>query len=508
MATKKTWHPDFIAYCEKLIRTEEFEGFPVTRKKDGGIAWVKTKNSKEGKLRTEWWKKKAISIGLPTTGAWITKVARTIHPFGKRPCQICGSVMDIRYVHPQKRTIKSINKHLSTNFDYRDFKTIFEIAEIVDSEYGQSGLQSLAQALKIPFDNGDGLEKLIENIDDDLVLGPSSKFSPGAMGNPPDRLDGYHTYNICCRSKEDTGRHTENMSTYNQDRRAYEQWAEGGLKVADRMMRAGAGDGICAMCGESKKMTADHIGPISLGFAHRHDGFQPLCSSCQGGKRDRLFKRDIDILIQQENEGSHVVSWHVVGLWNNLKHDVQTDTEGERLSIAMKRNQGAYLSLLYKIYSRGNGIHLLPYLDPTQFHYDVEFRGIKPGLYECEGVNLIPGNKDQYTNNAGRYLRVSFDSLNDYASKDNRRIISVESQEIKDVFTEVARTLAQSNAIPQVIVDNFEQARNERDKNHRSRLMLGAWNKWDGANSPRDESVHRSIHSYMVAVWNQLIKEW
>ena len=31
------------------------------------------------------------------------------------------------------------------------------------------------------------------------------------MGNPPDRLDGFHSYNNCCRPTADKGRSDENM---------------------------------------------------------------------------------------------------------------------------------------------------------------------------------------------------------------------------------------------------------------------------------------------------------
>lgn len=506
--SERNTHPDFNIYCERLVNHSNFNKFPVTRNKDESIGWVKAKNSVQGKERTTWWMEKGESLGLPTTGKWISVVVKKIHPFGEKPCQICGRVLSIRYVYPNKTTIKSINKRIPIEFDYHDFKTIFEIAEEVSDQQGNDGLQKLASALKLGWDGEGGLDGIRQIIQDELVVKESRKLSPGAMSNAPDRLDGYHTYNICCRSKEDTGRWEVNMGTYNQDRRAYEQWAEGRLKVASRMMRAGSGNGTCAMCKEVKKMTADHIGPISLGFSHRYDGFQPLCGSCQGAKRDRLFKQDMEILIQQEKDGSKVVSWHVEGLWNGLKHHVQTDTQGELLSIAMKRNQWAYLILLHKIYSIGHGIHLLPYLDPEQFDFDVEFIGIKPGLYQCDNFVLTQGDKDQYTNNAGRYLRVSFDSLNDYVSKDNRRIIPVKSQEIEAAFTKVARALTQSNVIPQEIIDHFEQARRERDKNHRSKLMLEAWNKWDDAGRPEDETVKKTIQSFMVTVWNQLIKEW
>ena len=508
MAVKKKWHPDFIAYSEKLTRTKEFEGFPVTRNRDSGIGWVKTKNSKEGLQRTEWWKNKAISLGLPTTGKWISDVVKHIHPFGEKPCQVCGRVLSIRYEYPTKTTIKSINKHLSTNFDYHDFQSIFEIAKTVNSQHGHDGLKSLAKSLKIQFKHGNNLEELILIIDKNLVSEESRKFSPGAMSNAPDRLDGYHTYNICCRSKEDTGRHAENMGTYNQDRRAYEQWAQGDLKVADRMMRAGAGDGECAMCKEWKKMTADHIGPISLGFAHRYDGFQPLCSSCQGGKRDRLFKQDMELLLEHESRGAHVISWHAQVLWDCLKKNVKTDEEGERFSKTLKRNQWAFLTLLHKIYSGGFGMHLLPLLDPEQFFFDVEFKGVKAGMYQCDDFKKIPGDKDQYSNNAGRYIRVSFESLDEYMSKQNRRIIPVQSQEMEDSFTQLARVLKQSTEIPRDLTEQFQRAKAERNKDHRSVLMFNAWTKWTELGSPVDKNVKEAIFHFMHAVGNQLIKEW
>jgi Alw26I/Eco31I/Esp3I family type II restriction endonuclease len=508
MAKERNWHTNFVSYCEDLIKTAQFEGFPVSRNKDGRIGWVKAKGSKEGKLRTDWWKFKAASLGLPTTGKWISDVVKYIHPFSKKPCQVCGKVLSIRYEYPTKTTIKSINKHLRTEFDYNEFKSIYEITQIVYSDHGQDGLQSLAKCLKIPFEHGSGLEEIVQIIKDELVSQESRKFSPGAMSNAPDRLDGYHTYNICCRSKEDTGRHAENMGTYNQDRRAYEQWADGDLKIASKMMRVGAGDGTCAMCGEWKKMTADHIGPISLGFAHRHDGFQPLCSSCQGGKRDRLFKQDIELLLEGESQGAHVISSHAQGLWDCLKKDVKTDEEGERFSKTLKRNQWAFLTLLHQIYSGGFGMHLLPLLNPEQFFFDVEFKGVKPGLYQCDSIRTIPGNKDQYTNNAGRYIRISFDALDEYMSKHNRRIIPVQSQEMEDAFTQLARTLKQSNEIPRELTEQFQRAKVEKDKDHRSVLMLGVWTKWTEFGSPVDENVREAIFNFMHAVWDQLIKEW
>ena len=46
------------------------------------------------------------------------------------------------------------------------------------------------------------------------------------------------------------------LTRYGQDRRVYENWADGDWKMADRLMSLFRKNGI----------SADHIGPISLGF--------------------------------------------------------------------------------------------------------------------------------------------------------------------------------------------------------------------------------------------------
>ena len=81
-------------------------------------------------------------------------------------------------------------------------------------------------------------------------------LGPGAMSNFPDRFDGFHSYNRCCRKREDTGRWDSNMSSYSKDRRAYEFWSDGNIHAANQFMHSYFFKGT----------SADHIGPISLGF--------------------------------------------------------------------------------------------------------------------------------------------------------------------------------------------------------------------------------------------------
>jgi 5-methylcytosine-specific restriction endonuclease McrA len=46
---------------------------------------------------------------------------------------------------------------------------------------------------------------------------------------------------------------------------------------------------ICLCCGKKKKLTADHIIPLSLGGTSNIDNIQPLCQSCNSKKRVRII---------------------------------------------------------------------------------------------------------------------------------------------------------------------------------------------------------------------------
>lgn len=43
-------------------------------------------------------------------------------------------------------------------------------------------------------------------------------------------------------------------------------------------------DNCCLKCGERKKLTVDHVLPVSLGGANTIDNLQPLCKSCNSSK--------------------------------------------------------------------------------------------------------------------------------------------------------------------------------------------------------------------------------
>jgi len=362
---KRTWHPKFVEYMKFIVAHPNYAGMPHPYKADGSIRWVVSANSDLGRQRMVWWDKKRESLGIPKEkGCW-AKVARAIHPTGKKSCQICGKEMSLDYVYPNKR----------------------------------------------------------------------GSLSPGAMSDVPDRFDGYHTYNICCRSKEDTGRHKENLMRYGQDRRAYENWAEGDWKAADWLMQVF----------RKHKISPDHIGPLSLGFSHRPK-FKVTSVKENIDKRNVMSYQDIQSLLADEQKGESVISWHSKFLWDKTKNLVKNDADAMALSKVMRKNLHHALIILSDIKSNSFAQFLVKnFLHPEHAFYSIEFANFDPKTGEYEKMIKNRGNIKQYRNNAARYIRISLESLDEYQGKENRRVKKWNNTEVDRLVESVLQCLRKGN---------------------------------------------------------------
>ena len=348
--TKRKWHPNFIKYMKYIANHPNYKGMPYLYKEDGEIRWVVTRSSKAGLARLEWWDNKRKELGLPKGDAWISKTARKNHPTGKKPCQICGKVMSLDYVYPNKRGGKS----------------------------------------------------------------------PGAMSNAPDRLDGFHSYNLCCRGKHDTGRHKENLSRYGEDRRVYENWSDGDWKAASWLMKVF----------NKHVLSPDHIGPLSLGFAHRPK-FQPMTSAQNSAKNNRMTLNDVNLLIEDEKNGEVVVSSHTKPLWDKLKKHIRNNKDALRASKIMRINMHNILLIFYEIHKNGYDNFLVDnFLHPEYASFSIKFIGFNPEDGSYKEMIKTKGNKKQYENNARRYIRKSLESLEKYKDVKNRNTIKISSSKI------------------------------------------------------------------------------
>jgi 5-methylcytosine-specific restriction endonuclease McrA len=262
------------------------------------------------------------------------------------------------------------------------------------------------------------------------------------MSNAPDRLDGFHTYNLCCRSKQDTGRSLDNLKTYGVDRRAFEHWSEGDWEAANLLMSQ-VTRGVCPRCGQVAQLTADHIGPISLGFRHT-PVFDAVCASCNSAKNNRMRLADVEQLLQLEGNELEVTSWHAKPLWRLSKHRVSDDSTALRLSKLMNVNQHEFLRLLVRARVAGAPDALLQFLSPEYAEHRVDFVGLDRLTLRYETIVLRPRQRTYALGKAARLIRIAFEALDDYARKEKRNVQMIPADLLVLEVAEVDRAVARA----------------------------------------------------------------
>ena len=336
---KRENHPEFTKYQEFIVSHPKYRGLHFTRNINGSVRWVVTGKSEEGQQRRNWWIAKCEELGIKVEAGALAKAAVAIHPTKIHVCQICGKSLRIEYVYPNKNLLKKLK--LAFQMEYQAFdKDVFQIID--ELSVNRENLEKLKAIFKFS-EQIQSAKKLKEQIYDTQTKASSKSFlSPGVMSNPPDRFDGFHSDGNCCRSESDKGRHKENLQRYGQDRRVYENWADGDWKQADRLMS------------EFRKfgLSADHIGPISLGFCHRPK-FHALTREENSAKNNRMSFTDVQVLIEDEKNGEQVVSWHSKYIWNSLKNRVRNDADAVKLSSLMRTNLHYVLTLFSIIDENG-----------------------------------------------------------------------------------------------------------------------------------------------------------
>jgi Alw26I/Eco31I/Esp3I family type II restriction endonuclease len=236
------------------------------------------------------------------------------------------------------------------------------------------------------------------------------------MSNFPDRFDGFHTYNRCCRSTQDKGRSRENLKSYTKDRRAYEYWSDGNLHAANMFM------------GSSffKSISADHIGPISLGFVHDPRYIRPMLGSDNSAKRDRLLVEDIEaILAVEEKTGIYPMSWYSSLIWEFVKENYKEHPNivATRYRDMLKQNMANFMFVLKTIMDNAgeHGREFLSdqYIEPKNdcFLHTYAFD---------ENGNILRETPRHFTerssNELDRFKRIAFESVYDYNEKENRQL--------------------------------------------------------------------------------------
>ncbi len=408
----REYHPACVAYQEFIASHSNYEGMPAKQLENGSVKWVAAGSSALGKKRKDWWLNKkaefvARKIKIPAH-AELSPVALLNHPTKVKPCQICGRIMSLKYIYPTKNTLKYINDNSMSSFYEGNFQTIFEIIDILTDLDGDVALRLLGCVFPDVL-NVKNITKATNIIRKNYVEKFSKKLSPGAMSNCPDRFDGFHSYNKCCRGQHDLGRHQTNLSRYGEDRRAYEYWADGDWKAANWLMKKFNRHGL----------SADHVGPISLGFSHR-PSFQPMSVAENSSKGNRMSFDDFKKLLHDESSGENIVSWHSKPIWNTLKKHVQNEADVLRLCKCMRKNLHNILLIFAKLDEDGMEEFLKSILNPDYAFYSIEFVGFDVGTGAYRDMKKTKGSRAEYTKNAERYVRIAFEAIRKYQGKENR----------------------------------------------------------------------------------------
>jgi Alw26I/Eco31I/Esp3I family type II restriction endonuclease len=260
-------------------------------------------------------------------------------------------------------------------------------------------------------------------------------LSPGVMSNFPDRFDGFHTYNRCCRSSQDTGRSKENLKSYTKDRRAYELWSDGNIHAANQFM------GSSFFFGKS----ADHVGAISLGFVHDPRYLRPMTSNDNSAKRDRLTVGDVAKILEIEScTNVYPMTWYSREIWEYIKRNYKSnlDKVGKEYRSALKQNFTNYMFILKSIIeNNGNEFLTELLLKPhyEDFMFDYTFNELSEIVDKSER-RFTERSKYEFD----RYVRIAFQSVVEYHEKENRNFAHNLNISELDILRNITTTIAKN----------------------------------------------------------------
>ena len=422
--SEKMWHPNFVKYMEFIISHPNYGGLAIDYDKEGSPRWIATAKSQTGIQRIEWAKQKAKELGIPIKPGVYAKVMHAIHPTKMKACQICGVSMSINYVYPNASFAKSIRQLFSIDIGIYD--SIYSVWDsVISAGYRKLELISLInEKFGTSYTESDSKDVILEECETLCRLGGKAHLGPGAMSNFPDRYDGFHTYNRCHRSAEDKGRSIENLRSYTRDRRAYEYWSDGNIQAANQFMGSGF----------FKGSSADHVGPISLGFIHDPRYLRPLGVSDNSIKRDRLSVEIInEVLDIQKKTNIYPMSWYSSLVWNYITANYLNNLDkiaGDYRNL-LKQSMSNYMYILGQILNlSGNGSDFLiqSVIQPKKqdFMYSYKFDNLG---------NIINATERNRTERASgefaRFARIAIGAVHDYNTKANRNL-SPKLSEVND----------------------------------------------------------------------------
>ncbi|QQW90121.1 Alw26I/Eco31I/Esp3I family type II restriction endonuclease [Helicobacter pylori] len=404
-----------------IINHPNYSGLPIKNKNNGEYMWLAPADTEIGKDRIKWCINKAYELKLigdisQSYPGIYADVMLKIHPTKHKICQICGNCMSLFYHYPSKNFLKSLND------TFNSYYTICDHISFIWDDLMMNGVNKIDLASffiekgDLNLDHQTAIkDEIIDSLEYSCRKGNKKCLSPGAMSNFPDRFDGFHSYNRCCREIQDLGRSQENLRTYTKDRRAYEYWSDGNIHAANQFMGSNFFNGI----------SADHIGPISLGFIHDPLYLQPMLSGENSSKRDRLTIIDIENIIKIQNRTSvYPISWYSARLWNYIQNNYKDKSDKTLLLYRdmLKQNMMNFMFILHSILTlcpkNGENFLIQAFIEPKRKYFNWTYSFNNMGeVVSREPRHFTVRNQDEFD----RYKRIALESVFEYNKKDNRK---------------------------------------------------------------------------------------
>ncbi len=190
--------------------------------------------------------------------------------------------------------------------------------------------------------------------------------------------------------------------------------------------------------------SADHIGPVSLGFVHDPRYLQPMTSSDNSTKRDRLQLIDIEKVIETEKRtGIYPMSWYSKLIWEHIRENIliiRKDTK--RIPLCIKQNMANFMYILWYIleYAPNNGEQFLvnAFLKPNFKYFEYSYSFNQSG----EILSITPRHfTDRNANEMERYCRIAIEAVYDFNDKENRQLApqntSEEQRRLASICTKI-----------------------------------------------------------------------
>lgn len=456
---KKNWHPEFVKYMDTIVNHENYKGLSIENKKNGKLCWIAPANSDIGQDRIKWCENKAKQLNLDIEPGVYAKVMLEIHPTKSKVCQTCGKSMSLYYHYPNANFLSNLNNKFNKNYTHCDHISYIWDDLIQNNIQSQEIAQYLINKGELNLQPTATKDEIINELE--LVCRTKGKkcLGPGAMSNFPDRFDGFHTYNRCCRTQHDKGRSKENLKSYTKDRRAYEYWSDGNIHAANQFMGSEY----------FQDTSADHIGPISLGFIHDPRYIQQMDIRSNSAKRDRLQIEDIEKIIEIENQTQICpVSCYSKIIWNHIKNNYDKNNI-KKYNDILKQNMVNFMYILWFVMDscqkKGEDVLVKIFLQPKFKYFKCTYKFSKVGAIIQESQrNITQKSKTEIQ----RYCNIAIKSVNEYKDKNNRKythnLVPDECNKLNKICN-LINSNSSENCIRQNIVSLLETIQDRLIKN-------------------------------------------